>query len=136
MPPAAGRGCTMSIEAEYFRRLVEKTRRGDAALLTRVSLQINDGDSLGLLRTLAWRWPLDRFDEISVAVAAPFCLPLRRALNPIHPRFGRWAGGAALLPTCHWKLRRWLLGLVGRDVGGLMLARDEIGWFEFWGHRQ
>jgi hypothetical protein len=125
----------MSIEAEYFRQLIAKTRRDDAALLARDPLQVDDGDSLDLLRALAGLWPLDHFDEVNIAVTAPFHEPLKRALEPINPRFGQW-GGRALTLRSQRQARRWLLDLVGREIGSLRLTCDPLGWFEFWGRRQ
>jgi hypothetical protein len=121
----------MSIENEYFRRLIEKTRRDDAALLARPPPLVNDGASLNLLRALVAKWAFDAFDETNISVSAPYDPQLKRALEPINARFRNWAGGRALLRKNQRQVRRWLLALVGRDVGGMRLTRDALGWFEF-----
>lgn len=121
-----------SLEAEYFRRLIQRTRRDDAALMARFGpVGVGDGASAELLRALAARWPLDRFDEINIAVEAPYNPRMKRALAFLGPvRVTQGGGGRVLSARNMRDVTRWILTIAGRDIDGLMLVRDPIGWCE------
>ena len=121
----------MAQQDDYLTRLVAKTARDDAALLDRFGpIRVSDADSAELLRALLDRWPFGHFDELNVAVDAPYDRRLRRALAPIVGRVRTrkdWGGGR-LSDANKRDVLRWLLAVEGRPLDGLVLARDAIGW--------
>jgi hypothetical protein len=115
----------------YITRLVAKTQRDDRALLLEFGpLYADDDDSAELLRALLARWPLSDFDETNVATAAPYDPRLKRALGFINPRTRHHGGGLSLSAENQRDVWRWLLTIDGREIGGLRLTRDPIGWCE------
>jgi hypothetical protein len=116
-------------DVDYLSRLIAKTRRDNAALLSPFGPHSADDDDSGeLLRALRERWPLDDFDEINVATAAPFDPRLKRALGFLGPRVRHFGGGLMLSKDNERDITRWVLTVAGREIGGLRLVRDPLGW--------
>ena len=93
---------------------------------------------VGLLRALARAYATGdyryagRFDEFSVAAHAAYERPgLLEALAAagLEPRLTSKYG--YLRPAAVGRVRRRLQALEGREIDGLKLVRDRIGWFEF-----
>jgi len=129
------------IEIDYLTRLVARTRRDDAALIARYGLYpASDSDSAQLLWALLAQWPHDQFDEVNIAVAAPYSRRLMAALGFMRPTIRR-------LPGSSWKtlsresrsdVLRWILTIASCELGGLLLDRNRGGWctVEIVGRRQ
>jgi len=117
---------------DYFVQLVAKTKRDDANLITRCGPVVaSDEASSVLLLALSQHWPTDEheFDELNIATAAPYDERLRRALADfLELRYCRRGGGRALTQKNERDVLRWILGVVGRDIGGLHLRRNAAGW--------
>ena len=117
---------------DYFTRLVAKTKRDDSDLIAQYGpLGASEEDSGALLRALFRRWPTDQdeFDELNIATAAPYDERLRQALADfLELRYCRRGGGRALSQKNERDVLRWILGVVGRDIGGLRLRRNAAGW--------
>jgi hypothetical protein len=113
----------------YITRLVAKTRRDDVALLARLGPLYADDDA-ELLRSLYARWPLDYFDQTNIATEAPYNARMKRALGFLGPRVRHHGGGLSLSAENERDVWRWLLTIAGRELDGLRLTRDVIGWCE------
>jgi hypothetical protein len=119
----------MSIENEYFSRLISKTKRDDAVLLTRYGpLDIPAAASAELLTALWAVWPSGHFDETNISTMAPRNPRLLRALRFLPAKTRQYAGGRALLQKNERDVLRWILTVEGLDIGGLRLERDPFGW--------
>lgn len=113
---------------DYISALIEKTQRDDAALQRLGPVQIGDDASAAMLGALSARYS-GTFDEFNVRLDAPENERLMRAVRAITtPKVGRLAGEKALSAANERDLLRWLLSVAGRDIGGLRLERDMIGW--------
>jgi len=99
--------------------------------MARLGPIVASGDaSAVLLAAPHRRWPTDEFDEINIAVAAPYRPEMMAAL--------RFLGQLRIDRRPHGRLRlsagnerdvlRWMLGIVGREIGGLRLDRNPGGW--------
>ena len=115
---------------DYLARLVAKTRRDGAALLARFGpYPADDEDSAALLLALAEAWPADTFDELNIGIEAPYQPRLARALGFLGPLRAHHSGGGLRLSRNNERdVLRWMLGVAGREVGGLRLERNAIGW--------
>jgi hypothetical protein len=122
---------------DYIGRLIAKTAREDATLLAACGYcRARDEDSAELLRALADIWPITTFDELNIATKAPGNTRLLRALAFLGPQVRRFGGGPMLARGNVRDITRWLLMVAGREIGGLRLRRDAIGWCEIVGGRQ
>jgi hypothetical protein len=125
--------------ADYLTRLVAKTRRDDAVVLAGYGdCRASEADSARLLWALLARWPAGHFDELNVAVEAPDSPGLLAALGFMGPKVRRCGGYRMLTRDSERDVLRWVLSVVERDIGGLRLVRDAIGWcsVEIVGSRQ
>jgi len=117
------------IEHGYFDRLAAKTRRDDGALLARFGpLDAPPAASAELLAALWATWPAGHFDETNIATMAPSNPHLMRALRFLSAKTRYYAGGRVLLQRNERDILRWILAVDGRDIGGLRLERDALGW--------
>jgi hypothetical protein len=119
------------IEVNYLAQVVAKTRRDDAELLAQYGeYRCSDADSASLLWALTAHWPRDQFDELDIAVDAPYSRPLLAALSFMKPTVRRIPGSAWRQLTAETKrdVWRWMLGVEGRDSGGMKLDRNRGGW--------
>ncbi len=119
---------------EFFNwpaHVAAKTRRDDAALLARHGvLTAADRASAALLWALAAKWPTDKFDEINIGTEAPYNRSMKRAVEGVigAMRIRQSGGGPRLSAQNERDVLRWMLGIVGRPIDGLVLVRDPIGW--------
>jgi hypothetical protein len=111
-------------------QMAKKTARDDAQLLRRHGLLVaDDRASAALLWALAARWPRDKFDELNIGIEAPYDRQMRRAVEGIIGAVRmRNCGGPRLSARNERDLVRWMLGVVGRPIDGLVLVREPIGW--------
>jgi hypothetical protein len=115
--------------SDYLSRLAAQTRRDDVELVARHGgCRPSDADSTALLAALFQRWPDGHFDETNIAVSAPRSPRLLAALGFLNPRVRRVAHNPMLSGQTERDLLRWMLTIRGRDIGGLRLDRDPIGW--------
>jgi hypothetical protein len=118
---------------DYISRLIEKTARDDRALRRLGGLPVDDDDSAALLSVLFARWPHDQFDEVNIAVNAPYEEAMLAAVTPI---IGKskivQRCGKSLSPDNERDICRWLLSVAGREIGGYRLERNRIGWCTIW----
>jgi len=114
-----------SIEVEYFTALIEKTRRDDLAALRRPADRVTDAASARLVAALAAQWGPDaQFDELNCAIEAVSSTRLWEALAPFGFRWRR----PQLDKGAERRIERWLIVTAGRELGGLRLRRNAIGW--------
>jgi hypothetical protein len=115
------------IEADdYLRRVILTARRDDAELILRYGrFRMTDDRSAALLRAAFGIWRCGQFDEYHVSVEAAWHPSLLSALAPIEPRLQR----RELCRKSRLDVRRWLLGLAGREIDGLRLERHQSGYF-------
>ena len=120
-----------NLGVNYLAALAEKTRREDVTLIAEHGqLKSSEADSFALFSALWHCWPTDKFDEDDIAWEAPRDPQLWRALaaviGPLRAR--RRYGRMSLSNNNKQDALRWILSTVGKEIGGLRLVRDPIGW--------
>lgn len=118
-------------QRDYLAAVVANTRRDDTKLIAEHGpYQCSEADSGRLLWALLARWPHDQFDELNVAIDAPHSPQLMAALSFMQPRVRRRHRMRMLSKENQGDVWRWLITVAGRDINGLRLERNLIGWCE------
>lgn len=89
-----------------------------------------DAEAAELLRVLLDTFGEDRFDEINISVEAPYRPRLLAALHFLGPGITRRRGARSLTLSCQDRVARWLRNVADREIDGLVVRRDGIGWSE------
>jgi len=87
-----------------------------------------DEQSAALLAALYAQWPDIHFDETNIAMAAPRSPDLLAALGFLNPKTRKVLNRPTLTAATERAVVIWFVSVAGREIGGLMLRRDRIGW--------
>jgi hypothetical protein len=83
--------------------------------------------SVILLRALHERWPDDHFDEWNISACFPRSPTLLATLGFLNPKVVDKVN-PTLTSASGRRVERWLIDIAGRELGGLRLDRDVLGW--------